>query len=175
MGERTPPMVTALGTHAISASPLMQSSVTVVTDLVELEARLKRRCRFRLHARADCASSQATRPHCIAHGGGRRCLQEGCSTGAADGGPQYCIAHGGGRRCQKEGCTKAAASGGTPHCIAHGGGRRCQHADCFKSVAKAAGSVFCYVPAWRGQARAAAAAAARRCADEWFVQTLARD
>jgi hypothetical protein len=113
--------------------------------------------------------------YCKAHGGGRQCLQEGCSTGAADGGPQYCIAHGGGRRCQKEGCTKAAASGGTPHCITHGGGRRCQHADCFKSVAKAAGSVFCYVPAWRGQARAAAAAAARRCADEWFVQTLARD
>jgi hypothetical protein len=60
MGERTPPMVTALGTHATSASPLMQSSVTVVTDLVELEARLKRRCRFRLHARADSVSPQAT-------------------------------------------------------------------------------------------------------------------
>jgi hypothetical protein len=61
---------------------------------------------------------------------------EGCSKGAAGGTP-HCIAHGGDRRCQHEGCSKSAVAGGTPHCIAHGGGRRCQHQRCSKSAGTA--------------------------------------
>jgi hypothetical protein len=61
--------------------------------------------------------------HCIAHGGGKHCQEEGC-TKSALGDTGHCVLHGGGRRCQKEGCLKAAQTGGTPHCQAHGGGRR---------------------------------------------------
>ncbi|KAK3232995.1 hypothetical protein CYMTET_56682, partial [Cymbomonas tetramitiformis] len=38
---------------------------------------------------------------------------------------KFCKAHGGGRRCQNEGCAKLAVQS-TAFCIAHGGGRRCQ-------------------------------------------------
>jgi hypothetical protein len=72
-------------------------------------------------------------PNCISHGGGRRCLHEGCSKAAARGGPEFCKAHGGGRRCLHEGCYKSA-QGGTRHCKAHGGGRRCVHEACPKSA-----------------------------------------
>ena len=51
-------------------------------------------------------------PHCTAHGGGKRCQEEGCCK-SARGDTGACTAHGGGRRCQHEGCPKAAATGGT--------------------------------------------------------------
>jgi hypothetical protein len=60
------------------------------------------------------------------------------------------IAHGGDRRCQEEGCTKSAPDD-TMHCIAHGGGKRCQHEGCSKAVAKAPGSVYCRVCLQREQ------------------------
>ena len=75
-------------------------------------------------------------PHCIAHGGGRRCKEEDC-TKLGQGGTGFCIAHGGGRRCQHLGCPMAAIGGGRPHCIAHGGGRRCQEKGCSKAAAVA--------------------------------------
>ena len=79
----------------------------------------------------------------MAHGGGKRCMQGGCSKGA-EGGTQRCKGHGGGRRCRHEGCFKSAQGGGTQHCIAHGGGKRCQHADCSKPPrARAPGSAYC--------------------------------
>ena len=81
-------------------------------------------------------------PHCVAHGGGKRCQEEGCLKSArCDTGA--CAAHGGGRRCQHLGCPKGAASGGTQHCQAHGGGKRCQKQGCSKAVAQAPGSMLC--------------------------------
>jgi hypothetical protein len=80
-------------------------------------------------------------PHCIAHGGGRRCQEAGC-TEVAQGDTGACVAHGGGRRCQEAGCLKAAASGGTPHCEAQGGGKRCQELGCTKAT-RAGGTPFC--------------------------------
>ena len=44
--------------------------------------------------------------------GRRLCEEEGCSKGAR-GSTGFCKAHGGGRRCQHEGCTTAATTGGT--------------------------------------------------------------
>jgi hypothetical protein len=63
-----------------------------------------------------------------AHGGGRRCIEEGC-TKSAEGTTELCAAHGGGRRCATEGCTKSA-QGPTDSCTAHGGGQRCGDACC---------------------------------------------
>jgi hypothetical protein len=83
------------------------------------------------------------KPNCVAHGGGKRCHEEGCTKSAATGGTLHCRAHGGGRRCHHEGCPKAAEGGGTPHCKAHGGGRRCQQEGCSKTVTKDPGSVYC--------------------------------
>jgi hypothetical protein len=65
--------------------------------------------------------------------GRRQCEQQGCTKRAADGGTPFCIAHGGGKRCQEEGCLKSA-QGDTGHCKAHGAGRRCQHKGCIKSA-----------------------------------------
>jgi hypothetical protein len=86
--------------------------------------------------------TRSTSPHCVAHGGGKRCQHEGC-TKSALGDTEHCAAHGGGRRCQHLGCPKAAATGGTRHCVAHGGGRRCQKEGCCKAVFYAPGSVYC--------------------------------
>jgi hypothetical protein len=56
----------------------------------------------------------------------RMCKRIGCGNQAVRGGdPDFCTAHGGGRRCQQEGCTKGARDT-ADFCIAHGGGRRCQ-------------------------------------------------
>ncbi|CAA6659536.1 unnamed protein product [Spirodela intermedia] len=66
--------------------------------------------------------------HCKAHGGGRRCVFEGCTKGA-EGSTALCKAHGGGKRCLFEGggvCPKSV-HGGTDYCVAHGGGKRCAH------------------------------------------------
>ena len=49
-----------------------------------------------------------------AHGGGRRCSQEGCGK-SAQGATDFCKAHGGGRRCSQEGCGKSA-QGATDFC-----------------------------------------------------------
>jgi hypothetical protein len=76
---------------------------------------------------------KAASDYCRAHGGGKRCQQDGCLK-SAQGDTGFCKAHGGGKRCQEEGCTKSAR-GDTGFCVAHGGGRRCQHAGCPKSAA----------------------------------------
>ena len=62
---------------------------------------------------------------CTAHGGGNRCIQEGCKKGACAGKVQMCSDHGGGKRCIQEGCNKGACAGKVQMCIAHGGGNRC--------------------------------------------------
>jgi len=71
---------------------------------------------------------------CIRHGGGKRCHQEGCKSGA-ECGTNYCMRHGGGKRCMKEGCTKGAERP-TKFCCQHGGGRRCKIEGCNKHVQK---------------------------------------
>ena len=75
--------------------------------------------------------------NCIAHGGGKRCSEEGCNrTAARTGGgekAQFCLLHGGGRRCSTEGCEKLAVSP-TQMCKAHGGGKRCTYEGCTRSA-----------------------------------------
>jgi hypothetical protein len=41
----------------------------------------------------------------------RACQHPDCSKGATGGGTPHCVAHGGGRRCKHAGCTKAVAKG----------------------------------------------------------------
>ncbi len=94
------------------------------------------------HVGGPKAAATGGTQHCKAHGGGKRCQQEGC-TKSAQSSTSYCKAHGGGRRCQHVGCPKAATSGGTPHCMAHGGGKRCHRNNCFKLVARGPGSTLC--------------------------------
>jgi hypothetical protein len=36
------------------------------------------------------------------------CEREGCTKQAVSGGTPHCLAHGGGRRCQEKNCTKSA-------------------------------------------------------------------
>jgi len=60
---------------------------------------------------------------CVAHGGGKRCVVEGC-TKSARGRTDRCVGHGGGKRCISAGCDKSA-QGSTDFCKAHGGGKRC--------------------------------------------------
>ena len=48
-------------------------------------------------------AARGTTGLCIAHGGGRKCERDGCST-AARGSTPFCTAHGGGKRCTREGC-----------------------------------------------------------------------
>jgi hypothetical protein len=49
---------------------------------------------------------------------------EGCGKGAV-GNSGMCVAHGGGRRCLEFGCNKSSVNS-SGKCVAHGGGRRCQ-------------------------------------------------
>ncbi|GAQ90386.1 hypothetical virus protein [Klebsormidium nitens] len=79
-----------------------------------------------------CTKVARSKNHCVEHGGGRRCLTEGCTKSAA-GKTDHCVEHGGGHRCLTEGCTKSAA-GKTDRCIEHGGGRRCLTEGCKKSA-----------------------------------------
>jgi hypothetical protein len=82
--------------------------------------------------KAGCSKcAQGATKYCIAHGGGRRCIVEGCTKGARD--KSFCAAHGGGKRCCVEGCIKSAV-GGSSLCTGHGGGKRCQMAGCSKSA-----------------------------------------
>ena len=39
------------------------------------------------------------------------CEREGCTKQAVSGGTPHCVAHGGGKRCKEEDCTKSAAGG----------------------------------------------------------------
>uniref|UniRef100_A0A7S2SNJ7 WRKY19-like zinc finger domain-containing protein n=1 Tax=Mucochytrium quahogii TaxID=96639 RepID=A0A7S2SNJ7_9STRA len=78
---------------------------------------------------------------CIAHGGGKRCKIEGCSSGAeGENGSMLCKRHGGGRRCKIEACT-SSARGGSMYCISHGGGRRCGQPGCSKAAVGS--TLFC--------------------------------
>jgi hypothetical protein len=43
----------------------------------------------------------------------------GLQKGAEGGGTPHCVSHGGGKRCQHEGCLKSAR-GDTGHCVGHG-------------------------------------------------------
>ncbi|KDO20951.1 hypothetical protein SPRG_14042 [Saprolegnia parasitica CBS 223.65] len=53
--------------------------------------------------------------HCIAHGGGRRCSEPGCTRSAQARG--RCKCHGGGRPCKYEGCGKNSQRSG--YCMTH--------------------------------------------------------
>jgi len=68
-------------------------------------------------ARTSSSSSSpaAAQPHQR-----KRCDVSGCPKGAVTLG--RCVAHGGGRRCGEPGCSKAGV-GPLVRCIAHGGGR----------------------------------------------------
>ena len=67
--------------------------------------------------RAARVLARGATPHCVAHGGGYRCVVPGCTKGAR-GSTGRCKGHGGGRRCGHPGCTKSAQTRGL--CIAHG-------------------------------------------------------
>ena len=62
------------------------------------------------------------------HGGGKRCQEDGCKSGA-EGATDKCILHGGGKRCQEPGCNSSARSL-SDFCIIHGGGYRCAGINC---------------------------------------------
>lgn len=47
------------------------------------------------------------------------------------GGSSLCTSHGGGRRCIVDGCDKSAQSS-TKFCVKHGGGKKCSHPNCEK-------------------------------------------
>jgi hypothetical protein len=69
---------------------------------------------------------------CISHGGGKRCKEQGCKSGA-EGKTDFCVFHGGGDRCIEQGCNKSAVSK-SDFCILHGGGKRCKQDECNKSA-----------------------------------------
>ena len=69
---------------------------------------------------------------CVEHGGGKRCVEPGC-TKSAIGKTDKCVEHGGGKRCVEPGCTNGA-QGKTDKCKAHGGGKRCTEPGCTKSA-----------------------------------------
>ena len=62
---------------------------------------------------------------CKKHGGGNRCIIEGCPNSAEDSKTNMCSKHGGGNRCIVEGCPRSAVDSKTNKCIKHGGGNRC--------------------------------------------------
>jgi hypothetical protein len=68
-------------------------------------------------------SAQGKTDKCVAHGGGKQCIVEGCPK-SAKGKTDKCIEHGVGKRCIVEGC-RMSAQGKTDKCKAHGGGLRC--------------------------------------------------
>ena len=89
--------------------------------------RILKRCSI-----ADCTKIARKGGKCIAHGGGRRCTEPGCTKGAT-GKTDKCIQHGGGKRCAEAGCTNSAI-GKTDKCAQHGGGKRCTEPGCNKSA-----------------------------------------
>jgi len=79
-----------------------------------------------------CPKSAQRGGKCIAHGGGKKCKVEGCTT-SARAKFDVCVRHGAKeRRCAEEGCENRALKG--KKCKAHGGGHRCQHPGCDKSA-----------------------------------------
>jgi hypothetical protein len=73
------------------------------------------------------------------------CTEPGCTMLVASGGSKpFCKAHGGGKRCVVDGCTKSAKDG-TPRCIAHGGGNRCNFPECSKSAVGATGQCHAHI------------------------------
>ncbi|KAF1792197.1 hypothetical protein GQ600_8021 [Phytophthora cactorum] len=95
-----------------------------------------------------CERSSQGQGLCIRHGGGKRCTQPGCTKASQSNG--LCKAHGGGLRCQSPGCTKSSQGGG--FCRAHGGGQRCEKEGCNKGAQRGGfcaghgGSRFCQHP-----------------------------
>ena len=61
---------------------------------------------------------QGPNQRCIAHGGGKRCEEPGC-TKSGQGKTNRCFAHGGGQTCEVLGCPKSAR-GATKRCYQHG-------------------------------------------------------
>eukprot|EP00640_Fibrocapsa_japonica_P001962 CAMPEP_0113936192 /NCGR_PEP_ID=MMETSP1339-20121228/3158_1 /TAXON_ID=94617 /ORGANISM="Fibrocapsa japonica" /LENGTH=534 /DNA_ID=CAMNT_0000938577 /DNA_START=15 /DNA_END=1619 /DNA_ORIENTATION=- /assembly_acc=CAM_ASM_000762 len=86
-----------------------------------------RRCKY-----PKCEKMARNHHFCSAHGGGIRCVVEGCNRMAV-GRVRRCTAHGGGVRCAEPGCPKAA-QGPTKHCVRHGGGYRCTFDGCDKAA-----------------------------------------
>ena len=107
---------------------------------------------------AAIAGARGTSDKCSAHGGGKRCQEDGCNSGAR-GTSDKCSAHGGGKRCQEDGCNSGAvkvhqtsaqhmvvgkdakkmaatacAASPSDKCIKHGGGKRCQEDGCNSSA-----------------------------------------
>ena len=77
----------------------------------------------------ELPTCQGATKYCKAHGGGRRCNEEGCSRASA--GPTgKCGTHGGGRRCNEPGCGRPASAGPVAKCGSHGGGKRCSEEGC---------------------------------------------
>jgi hypothetical protein len=44
---------------------------------------------------------------CTSHGGGKRCMEPGC-TKSSQSSTSYCVRHGGGRKCALVGCNKVS-------------------------------------------------------------------
>lgn len=66
-----------------------------------------------------CTKKNRSHGVCSRHGGGRRCMIDGCTKGADTTSPlNLCIAHGGGRECAIDGCT-TSARGGIKFCLKH--------------------------------------------------------
>ena len=78
------------------------------------------------------SSARSKSDFCKKHGGGKRCKQDGCNNSAV-GKTDFCKLHGGGNRCKEDGC-KSSAQGKTDFCVSHGGGKRCKEDGCESSA-----------------------------------------
>jgi hypothetical protein len=82
----------------------------------------------------DCPSGARGKTNkCVAHGG-KRCIEPDCPSGGI-GKTNKCIAHGGGKRCIEPECP-SGAEGKTNKCVAHGGGVLCKIETCNTSITK---------------------------------------
>ncbi|KAE8999327.1 hypothetical protein PR003_g20277 [Phytophthora rubi] len=134
MGGTTPPssankwrLLFILNAPALPSEPELKSPA-------QDEKKRRRMCKV-----AGCTKYIVQMGRCCRHGGGKKCLVDGCFTGAKHRGLCWntnakarglCWSHGGGTRCQHSGCTKVTISKG--FCWAHGGGKRCLVSDCIK-------------------------------------------
>ena len=86
----------------------------------------------RLCSLPDCLKlAVGKKMRCKSHGGGRRCVVDGCTNSAVD--SDKCKRHGGGKRCMEKSCNKSAV-GTTNFCKMHGGGTRCMIENCRNSA-----------------------------------------
>uniref|UniRef100_A0A7S2WFC7 WRKY19-like zinc finger domain-containing protein n=1 Tax=Mucochytrium quahogii TaxID=96639 RepID=A0A7S2WFC7_9STRA len=119
------------GVHRIPLPPkddLLMVGDVKANNRLRLGKRVKRECEI-----IGCDRIRRGKtPFCKKHGGGPRCMKDGCDTAAVSGRSGLCQLHGGGRRCGVDGCDKAARSPSTV-CIGHGGGRRCIEKGCTNS------------------------------------------